>query len=125
MKFRLNTRQMFYYKRAVLGLSFYTPEQVKLMGYQKRVRIAAVHNKSKRVLSRLRYQRLITVSNDILSNYFNKGRLYDALMLETMWTSDVYLPVQLDDRELGISLEDKVMALVESGALGPNFLTMS
>lgn len=124
MEFNLNKRQMFYYKRAILGLSFYGSEQVKFMGFEKRNRIIKVHNKTKKVLFNLRYNKLVQVSNDVLSKFFSNGLLYKDFLNEKPIFSDVYFPIELSDEELGLTLQDKVMALVESGALGPNFLNM-
>lgn len=124
MEFSLNKRQMFYYKRAILGLSFYGTEQVKLMGFEKRNRIIKVHNKTKKVLFTLRYSKLVEVSNNVLSKFFSKGLLFNEFLNESPIFNDVYFPIELSDEELGLTLQDKVMALVESGALGPNFLNM-
>ena len=124
MEFNLNKRQLFYYKRAILGLSFYGAEQVKFMGFEKRNRIIKVHNKTKKVLFTLRYSKVVELSNDVLGKFFCKGLLYNEFLNENPIFNDVYFPIELTDEELGITLQDKVIALVESGALGPNFLNM-
>jgi len=59
MKFILNKTQTFYYKRAILGLRIYTPEQIGLMTKEKKDRIRKVSKKANLIIQTLRYQKLV------------------------------------------------------------------
>jgi len=82
MKFILNKTQTFYYKRAILGLRIYTPEQIGLMTKEKKDRIRKVSKKANLIIQTLRYQKLVEKSNDVLNLFFSRGNVYDQLQSE-------------------------------------------
>ena len=124
MKYNLNKTQIFYYKRAVIGLRIYTPEQLYMITSDKKNRIKRVHKKAKSVIQLLRYQRLVKKSNSILTMYFNRGNVYNELMQETITFTSPDLDVTLNDITLDITKDDIIKYLLESGVLGPNFLNL-
>lgn len=124
MKHNLNKTQLFYYKRAVIGLRIYTPDQLYLITSEKKSRIKRVHKKTKSVIQRLRYEYLIKKSNSILTMFFCQGNVYNELMQETITFTHDNLDVKLNDISLDITKDDIINCLLESGALGPNFLNL-
>ena len=124
MKYILNKAQTFYYKRAILGLRVYTPEQISMMTKEKKDRIKRVHKKAQSVIQVLRYQKLVQTSNDTLNIFFSQGNIYTQLMSESVTFISPDLRVTLDDKQLGITRDDILSALLESGVLGPNFLNL-
>ncbi len=124
MKFTLNKTQTFYYKRAILGLRIYTPEQIGLMTKEKKDRIRKVSKKANLIIQTLRYQKLVEKSNDVLNFFFSRGNVYDQLQSERVIFTQPDLRVALDDKLLEVTKDDIVTALLESGVLGPNFLNL-
>jgi hypothetical protein len=124
MKFNFNKTQTFYYKRAILGLRIYTPEQIGLMAKEKKDRIRKVNKKANLIIQSLRYQKLVDKSNVVLNMFFSRGNLYNQLQSERVIFTQPDLRVTLDDKELEITKDDIVTALLESGVLGPNFLNL-
>jgi len=124
MKFTLNKTQTFYYKRAILGLRIYTPEQIGLMTKKKKDRIRKVSKKANLIIQTLRYQKLVEKSNDVLNLFFSRGNVYDQLQSERVIFTQPDLRVALDDKLLEVTKDDIVTALLESGVLGPNFLNL-
>jgi hypothetical protein len=124
MKFILNKTQTFYYKRAILGLRIYTPEQIGLMTKEKKDRIRKVSKKANLIVQTLRYQKLVEKSNDVLNLFFSRGNVYDQLQSERVIFTQPDLRVALDDKLLEVTKDDIVTALLESGVLGPNFLNL-
>lgn len=124
MNYTLNKTQNFYYKRAILGLRVYTPEQLSMITKEKKDRIKRVHKKAQSVLQVLRYQKLVQTSNDTLNMFFSRGNTYTQLMNESVTFISPDLRVTLDDKQLGLTKNDILSALLESGVLGPNFLNL-
>jgi hypothetical protein len=124
MKFILNKTQTFYYKRAILGLRIYTPEQIGLMTKEKKDRIRKVSKKANLIIQTLRYQKLVEKSNNVLNLFFSRGNVYDQLQSERVIFTQPDLRVALDDKLLEVTKDDIVTALLESGVLGPNFLNL-
>jgi len=124
MKFILNKTQTFYYKRAILGLRIYTPEQIGLMTKEKKDRIRKVSKKANLIIQTLRYQKLVEKSNDVLNLFFSRGNVYDQLQSERVIFTQPDLRIALDDKLLEVTKDDIVTALLESGVLGPNFLNL-
>lgn len=124
MNYTLNKTQNFYYKRAILGLRIYTPEQLGMITKEKKDRIKRVNKKAQSVIQVLRYQKLVQTSNDTLNTFFSKGNLYTQLMSESVTFISPDLRVTLDDQQLGITKDDILSVLLESGVLGPNFLNL-
>ena len=124
MNYTLNKTQNFYYKRAILGLRVYTPEQLGMITKEKKDRIKRVHKKAQSVLQVLRYQKLVKTSNDTLNMFFSRGNVYNQLIGESVTFISPDLRVTLDDKQLGLTKNDILSALLESGVLGPNFLNL-
>jgi hypothetical protein len=124
MNYTLNKTQNFYYKRAILGLRVYTPEQLSMITKEKKDRIKRVHKKAQSVLQVLRYQKLVQTSNDTLNMFFSRGNVYNQLIGESVTFISPDLRVTLDDKQLGLTKNDILSALLESGVLGPNFLNL-
>jgi hypothetical protein len=124
MKFTLNKTQNFYYKRAILGLRIYNQEELSMITHQKKERIKKVYRKSQNVLQVLRYRKLIEQSNTVLSMFFTRGNMFNELMKENsnFITSD--MRVTITDKQLGLTKDEIIVALLESGVLGPNFLNL-
>ena len=124
MKYQLNSTQEFYYNRALLGLGIYTIDEIKLMTKSKKERILKVNNKALQIVSALKYKKLIELSNSVINLYFSSGNLYNQLNNETVNFTDTTGTVRFSNKELGITKNDIVKALLESGVLGPNFLNL-
>lgn len=125
MQYNLNSTQNFYYLRAILGLGIYTREELLSLGNQKRQRIIKVHRKANKAIEELKYQRVIEISNQLISKYFNKGAMYKELMSENSVNfTDENFRVNFTDKELGITKDEIITCLIEKGVLGPNFLKL-
>lgn len=124
MKYQLNSTQEFYYNRALLGLGVYTIDEIKLMTKSKKERILKVNNKALQIVSALKYKKLVELSNSVINLYFSSGNLYNQLNNETVNFTDTTGTVRFSNKELGITKNDIVKALLESGVLGPNFLNL-
>lgn len=124
MKYQLNSTQEFYYNRALLGLGIYTIDEIKLMTKSKKERILKVNNKALQIVSALKYKKLVELSNSVINLYFSSGNLYNQLNNETVNFTDTTGTVRFSNKELGITKNDIVKALLESGVLGPNFLNL-
>lgn len=124
MKYQLNSTQEFYYNRALLGLGVYTIDEIKLMTKSKKERILKVNNKALQIVSALKYKKLIEFSNSIINLYFSSGNLYNQLNKETVNFTDNIGSVKFSNKQLGISKDDLITAMLESGVLGPNFLNL-
>lgn len=124
MKYQLNSTQEFYYNRALLGLGIYTIDEIKLMTKSKKERILKVNSKALQIVSALKYKKLVELSNSVINLYFSSGNLYNQLNNETVNFTDTTGTVRFSNKELGITKNDIVKALLESGVLGPNFLNL-
>lgn len=124
MKYQLNSTQEFYYNRALLGLGVYTIDEIKLMTKSKKERILKVNNKALQIVSALKYKKLVELSNSVINLYFSSGNLYNQLNNETVNFTDTTGTIRFSNKELGITKNDIVKALLESGVLGPNFLNL-
>ena len=124
MKYQLNSTQEFYYNRALLGLGIYTIDEIKLMTKSKKERILKVNNKALQIICALKYKKLIELSNSVINLYFSSGNLYNQLNNETVNFTDTIGSVRFSNKELGISKDDLITAMLESGVLGPNFLNL-
>jgi hypothetical protein len=95
-----------------------------MITHQKKERIKKVYRKSQNVLQVLRYRKLIEQSNSVLSMFFTRGNMFNELMKENsnFITSD--MRVTITDKQLGLTKDEIIVALLESGVLGPNFLNL-
>jgi hypothetical protein len=94
------------------------------MAKEKKDRIRKVNKKANLIIQSLRYQKLVDKSNVVLNMFFSRGNLYNQLQSERVIFTQPDLRVTLDDKELEITKDDIVTALLESGVLGPNFLNL-
>ena len=124
MKYQLNSTQEFYYNRALLGLGIYTIDEIKLMTKSKKERILKVNNKALQIVSALKYKKLVELSNSVINLYFSSGNLYNQLNNETVNFTDTIGSVRFSNKQLSISKDDLITAMLESGVLGPNFLNL-
>ena len=124
MKYQLNSTQEFYYNRALLGLGVYTIDEIKLMTKSKKERILKVNNKALQIVSALKYKKLVELSNSVINLYFSSGNLYNQLNNETVNFTDTIGSVRFSNKQLSISKDDLITAMLESGVLGPNFLNL-
>lgn len=124
MQYQLNSKQNFYYLRAILGLGVYTRDEINSLGYQKKKRIIKVHRKAAVAIEKLKQQRLHDMSSAILSLLFNKGKMFDDLTCDLYVTFDNVPSVQLSDKQLNITKHDIINCLLDAGVLGPNFLKL-
>ena len=124
MKYQLNSTQEFYYNRALLGLGIYTIDEINLMAKSKKERILKVNNKALQIICALKYKKLIELSNSVINLYFSSGNLYNQLNNETVNFTDTIGSVRFSNKQLGISKDDLITAMLESGVLGPNFLNL-
>lgn len=114
-----NSRQNFLYKRALYGLSIYTPEEIKVMSYKKRERIEKVHKRTQHELNMFKQNRLIELTNSIFS-MFNKSTLCKEL-ISTYSAPDPKFLCKVSFKELGISKDDIVNRLIDKKILYHNF----
>lgn len=118
-----NKYQNFLYKRALFGLKNYPETEVKAMHPQKRERIERVNKKAQRELNLWKQERLIAMTNKILS-IFKKDSLAGA-MINLYSKPDPKYICKMNFKELGIEKDDIVNRLIEKKVLPNNFMTLS
>lgn len=110
--------QTFLYKRALFGLSVYSPEEITEMHWNKRNRIEKVHARTQRELNLWKQTVMIEKVNRIFS-IFTNSKTVNELM--TFTEPDPNFTCTLSFKELGITKDQVVQRLLDVGILPYNF----
>lgn len=110
--------QNFLYKRAMFGLKMYTPEEIKSMHWQKRMRIEKVHQRTQEKLNLWKQKVLIAFSNKIFRMFKHSPF---ALAITDIAEVDNEFFCKVSFKDLGISKEDIITNMISEGILPHNF----
>lgn len=117
-----NNYQNFLYKRALYGLSVYTKEEIKVMHWEKKRRIEAVHEKAQKVLNLWKQEIVNELSTYLFRTFFPKCE-YAKCLLENTETDPLYIN-DLTFKELKITKEQIIDKLIEFKVLPVTFRTL-
>lgn len=111
--------QDFLYKRIVLGLSMYTPEEVSNMHWQKRNRIVKVQKRAWKEINLWKQSRIIEITNKIFS-LFHHSPVANQLISDFS-ESDSNFDCKLSFKELKVNKDTVIDLLLAKGLLPANF----
>ena len=104
-----NSYQNFLYKRALFGISIYSPDEVKIMHWDKRRRIENVNRHAQKVLNVWKQQIINTITNELLLRYFptKSGLVKEIVTICGDYTDPTFINV-IDFKSLGVTKQDVV-----------------
>ena len=117
-----NKYQNFLYKRAMFGLKMYTPEEIKVMHWQKRKRIKKVHKRAQDAINIWKQELCNQYTNSFFQSLFPKSPVTKDLLEAT--SVDVEFKNTLSFKDLKVSKRDIIDKLTQQGVLPSNFLTL-
>jgi len=117
-----NTSQNFLYKRAMFGLSVYTPEELSKMAEPKKRRIKKVHRKCQLVLNLWKQEISIGWTNEMFRHYFGEHPALKIFFDNT--ETDPKFVNKLNFKDLNITKDMIVEKLYKAGILPPNFYSI-
>lgn len=120
----LNEYQNFLYKRAMMGLKIYSPEELSSMHEEKKKRIKKVFNRTQRVLNIYKQEVVNRLTNNIFITLFPNSPITKALTEDLCYTDPEFVNT-LDLRTLGLTKRNIVDRLIESKILPKNFYELN
>lgn len=117
-----NASQNFLYKRAMFGLSVYTPEELSKMAEPKKRRIKKVHRKCQLVLNLWKQEISIGWTNEMFRHYFGEHPALKIFFDNT--ETDPKFVNKLNFKDLNITKDMIVERLYKAGILPPNFYSI-
>jgi len=115
-----NEYQNFLYKRAVIGLKIYSPEELSSMEDKKKKRIRKIHNRTQRVINIYKQEVVNRLTNNIFIKLFPNSPITKALTEDLCYTDPEFVNT-LDMKALGITKRNIIDKLIESNILPKNF----
>jgi hypothetical protein len=119
---KYNPFQNFLYKRAINGLKMYEPKEIKRMHPKKKKRILTTYKRTQRVISILKQDRIIEMTNKIFGLFTNSSTAKDLIELYSEPQSDFVSSISLKD--VGISKDIIIDKLIEERLLPEAFHTI-
>lgn len=116
-----NQYQNFLYKRAIFGLTVYSPEELQTMHWDKKKRIQKVHARAQSVLNTWKQQLANEWATGLLSKIFHHSQLAKDLIESFGSHIDPDYISPLEFKSLGISKRDIVEKLISEKILPNNF----
>lgn len=107
------------YKRALFGLSMYTPKELKKMHIAKKKRIEKVHRRAQRSLNIFKQEKANQLCNRIFTLLFPSSPL-TKVMTECTYTDPKHINT-MDLKSLGISKDDVIDRFIRDGILPKDF----
>lgn len=114
--------QNFLYKRAMMGLKLYTPEEIESMHWQKRVRIQKVYKRTQQVLNLWKQELVNNWTNRLFKTLFPKSALITELVEGSFIDPAFKNTISFDD--LGITKEKIIAKLHNEGVLPSDFYSL-
>lgn len=118
---KFNPHQTFLYKRAMMGLSFYSKEEQKLMTPKKRDYVLKMHRKTEKILNLWRQEVCNKQTNSIFLQLFPKSNFTSDLIKHFGNDIDATYYNNQSFDELRISKIDIINKLIETRILPRNF----
>lgn len=119
-----NSYQNFLYKRAMFGLSVYSPEELSTMNADKKQRVAKVHQRCQLVLNLWKQQITNHLTNKIFERIFPKSEFSKLFYVKYKDATDPDFVNVLSFKDLGITKEIIVDKLIREGILPKNFYSL-
>lgn len=116
-----NQYQNFLYKRAIFGLSVYSPEELEKMHWDKKKRIQKVHARAQNVLNIWKQQLTNAWAMEVLSKMFHHSQLVKDLVESFGNQVDPNYISPLEFKSLGVSKKNIVEKLIAEKILPTNF----
>ena len=119
-----NVYQNFLYKRALFGLSMYTPEEVRVMHWDKKNRIERVNRHAKNVLNLWKQEMSIVLTNHLFETKFPRSPFLGELLGIFKNATDIHFLNTLTFKQLKISKRQIVEKLMLEGVLPKDFFSL-
>lgn len=120
-----NQYQNFLYKRALFGLSVYSPEELEKMHWDKKKRIQKVHERAQLTLNIWKQLRTHDLLSDFLCKVFHHSSLAKDFREKFANEVDPNYISPVEFKSLGISKQDIVEKLIQEKILPGNFYQLS
>jgi len=115
-----NSRQNFLYKRALFGLAVYSAPEIQEMSKEKVKRINKLHRKTQTVLNLWKQEKLISITNQMMSTFFPKGYGFTS-EIPCYNLVDADFICTLSFKDLGINKHNIVNKLISEKIFPKNF----
>lgn len=115
----LNEYQNFLYKRAVMGLKIYSPQELSSMSEDKKKKILKAHRRVQRILNVYKQEATNVITNNLFKRLFPNSPITEAL--EKMTDTDEAFVNKLEFKSLGISKKQVIDKLICEKVLPKNF----
>lgn len=121
-KDQFNSYQNFLYKRALFGMSMYTPAEVTIMHWDKRRRIEKVSKHAQKILNIWKQQIINIITNDMLRMIFTEksGLVKEIINDCGNYTDPTFISI-IDFKSLGVTKPMIVDKLIVEKVLPFNF----
>lgn len=116
-----NPYQNFLYKRALFGLSIYSPDELANMKVVKKKRIQRVHKRAQEVLNLWKQEISHVITSNFLSKVFFHSKLAKEYRENYANTTDVSYISHSDFKSMGITKQQIINKLIEEKVLPYNF----
>ncbi len=116
-----NNHQNFLYKRALFGLTVYTPEELDKMHRDKKKRITKVSKHAQYVLNLWKQEIVIGMTNLFFLNMFPDSPLTRELVTNYTLCKDPDMVNTINFRDLGVRKKNIVDKLIMEGVLPRDF----
>jgi len=120
-----NATQNFLYKRAMFGLSVYSPEEVEKMNFDKKKRIIKVHKRCQGILNIWKQRLCNEYTNRIFETFFPNTEMGKFFYVTHCDTVDPSFMNTLNFKDMGISKQVIVEKLIIEGILPKNFHSLT
>ena len=120
-KDKYNQYQNFLYKRAMFGLSIYTPEELQIMHTAKKKRIRKVHKRTQEILNIWKQELSHAFTSALLAKFFGKSSFVKDYSEKFASVTDPEYISTIEFKELGITKDQIVAKLIQEKILPHNF----
>lgn len=120
-----NSYQNFLYKRALFGLSVYSPEELSAMHKDKKKRIIKVHLHAQKVLNLWKQELVNGFVNRIFQSLFHHSNLAKDIVDKFGNDVDDSYISKVDFKSIGIDKQQIVSKLIQEKILPKNFYELA
>lgn len=120
-----NNYQNFLYKRALFGLSVYSPEELSAMHKDKKKRIIKVHQHAQNVLNLWKQELVNGFVNKIFQSLFHHSTLAKDIVDKFGNDVDDSYISKVDFKSIGIDKQQIVSKLIQEKILPKNFYELA
>lgn len=120
-KDRYNQYQNFLYKRAMFGLTVYSPEELAVMHTAKKKRILKVHKRTQEILNVWKQELSHMFTSALLTKFFSRSSFVKEYSEKFAGVIDPEYISKIEFKELGITKDQIIAKLVQEKILPYNF----